>query len=78
MTCNTNHRLQTLKLLIQAVGLVWQNAHEWVRLNLRQIVDYYMRVEGIDLVAYVGITPECYDRGEVVTAGSTSWTDSTS
>ena len=58
--------------------MIWQNAHEWVRLNLRKIVNYYMRVEGIDLAAYLGITPECYDRGDVIMAGTTSWTDSTS
>jgi hypothetical protein len=54
---------------------VWQNAHEWVRLNLQKIVSYYKDVEGVKLDKYLGLTPECYDRGEIVTRGIESWTD---
>jgi hypothetical protein len=60
-------------LHLKSVGAVWQNAHEWIRLNLQKIVSYYLAVENIDLAKYLGLTAVCYDRGEIITAGTCSW-----
>ena len=45
------------------VGMVYQNAHEWVRVHMREIVIFYRDTEGIDLDSYLGLTPECYEDG---------------
>ena len=44
-----------------------------MRLNLHIIVSYYREVENVNLAKYLGLTPVCYDRGEIVLAGSASW-----
>ena len=45
----------------RVVGWAWFYAHEWVRANLRLIVDTLRRTQNIDLEACFGLLPKCYE-----------------
>ena len=57
--------------------MVYQNANEWVRVHMREIVTYYRDKESVDLDSYLGLTPGCYDYSSVCHLGNAGWDDTT-
>ena len=58
----------------KVVGRSWHHAHEWVRLNLRLIVERYQAREMINIVKEMGIGTECFEGCQGEVAEPAMWT----